>query len=109
MFWEDLDGAYILDYLSQSALKGYRLLSLPEVQIYKIIKEGFRFVSEDYKAKQEEALGEVCKSHIARKLALLWSYWNQRIDLLLSPQETMNYHAKHDKRLFDRCHQTITI
>ena len=81
----DFDGAYILDYLSMSAIKGYKLIwQIPEGRIFKVLKDGLRFIREKNSEIQHQALDDTNKITIARKFALLRSYWLQRIDMVLN-------------------------
>lgn len=85
LFSMDFDGAYILDYLSISTIKGYELLlQIPEGHIFKMLKDGLRFIRERHNELQNQALDDINKANIARKSALLKSYWLQRIDKVLN-------------------------
>lgn len=80
----DFDGAYILDYLSMSAIKGHELLlQVPEGRIFKMLKDGLRFIRERHNELQNQALDDINKANIAKKFALLQSYWLQRVNMVL--------------------------
>ena len=84
LFSMDFDGAYILDYLSLSAIKGHKILFRASGNdIVKAVKEGMRFICEKKDELQNQALYDINKANVARKFALLKSYWLQRIDMVL--------------------------
>lgn len=85
LFSMDFDGAYILDYLSLSAIKGHKILFQSSGNdIAKAVKEGMRFICEKKDELQNQALDDINKANVARKFALLKSYWLQRIDKVLN-------------------------
>ena len=85
LFSVDFDGAYILDYLSLSAIKGHKLLyQISGDHISKMVKDGMRFICEKKNELQNRALDDINKANIAKKFALLKSYWLQRIDAVLN-------------------------
>ena len=87
LFSMDFDGAYILDYLSLSAMRGYKLWQIPKGQIFGALKGGLRFIREKYGELQRQSLADRNILNITKKYALLRSYWLQRIGLILKDDE----------------------
>lgn len=84
LFGMDFDGAYILDYLSVSAIKGHKLLFRASGNdIAKVVKEGMRFICDKKDELQNQASNDINKAKVAKKIALLKSYWLQRIEMAL--------------------------
>lgn len=89
-FSMDYDGAYIFDYLSLSAIRGYELLwQIPKGLIFREIKEGLRFICEKYNELQHQSLDDCNIINITKKYALLQSYWLQRINLILKDLDSI--------------------
>ena len=81
LFSKDFDGIYVLDYLSIAAIKKIdKFLLIPEEQIYPMIIQGLRYIRTTCAILIEEASKDVTKVNVARKLALLRSYWLQRTE-----------------------------
>ena len=79
LFSKDFDGVHVLDYLSVSSIKRFdNIWSIPRGQIYSMIIQGLRYVRTTYATLMEEASRDMAKVHVARKIALLRSYWLQQ-------------------------------
>ena len=79
LFSKDFDGVHVLDYLSVSSIKRFdNIWSIPRGRIYSMIIQGLRYVRTTYATLMEEASRDMAKVHVARKIALLRSYWLQQ-------------------------------
>ena len=81
LFSKDFDGIYVLDYLSIAAIKRFdNFWSIPRGQIYSMIIQGLRYIRTTCATLMEEASKDVAKVNVARKIALLRSYWLQQTE-----------------------------
>lgn len=81
LFSKDFDGIYVLDYLSIAAIKRFdNFWSIPRGQIYSMIIQGLRYIRTTCATLMEEASKDVTKVNVARKIALLRSYWLQQTE-----------------------------
>ena len=81
LFDKDFDGVYILDYLSLPAIRGFnRMWAMPKGQICSLIIKGLQYISTTSATLTEEAFKDITKANVARKIALLKSYWAQRTE-----------------------------
>ena len=94
LFSKDFDGIYVLDYLSIAAIKKFdNFLSIPREQIYPIIIQGLRYIRTTCATLMEEASKDVTKVNVARKIALLRSYWLQqtgKINKMADAEQTLH-------------------
>ena len=81
LFSKDFDGIYVLDYLSVSAIKRFgNFWSISRGQIYSMIIQGLRYIRTTCATLKEEVSKDVEKVNVARKIALLRSYWLQQTE-----------------------------
>ena len=80
LFTKDFDGIYVLDYLSMHAIRGFDTWAIPRREIYSKIIQGLRYIRTTCATLIEEASKDIAKVNVARKIALLRSYWLQQTE-----------------------------
>ena len=79
LFSKDFDGVYVLDYLSVSTIQRFdNFWSIPRGQIYSMIIQGLRYIRTTCETLMKESSKDVARVNVARKIALLRSYWLQQ-------------------------------